>query len=191
MNVNAVLNFKSAHEWRQWLESNHDKEKEAYLILNKKGSKLAGLCYEEALEEALSFGWIDGKLKSVDADTFMLRFSPRKARSMWSRKNKDKAEELIARGMMTEAGLARIEEAKKNGSWDAAYTNKIKDEIPTELEKALKQNLIAWTNFKNLANTYQNMYIGWINSAKTAATREKRIAEVVKRSALNQKPGVG
>jgi uncharacterized protein YdeI (YjbR/CyaY-like superfamily) len=191
MDVNAALNFKSAHEWRQWLESNHDKEKEAYLILNKKGSKLAGLCYEEALEEALSFGWIDGKLKSVDADTFMLRFSPRKARSMWSRKNKDKAEELIARGMMTEAGLARIEEAKKNGSWDAAYTNKIKDEIPTELEKALKQNLIAWTNFKNLANTYQNMYIGWINSAKTAATREKRIAEVVKRSALNQKPGVG
>jgi uncharacterized protein YdeI (YjbR/CyaY-like superfamily) len=110
---------------------------------------------------------------------------------VWSRINKDKAEQLIARGRMTPAGLARIEETKKNGSWDAAYTNRVRDKIPPGLEKALKENLMAWTNFKNFANTYLNRYIGWIMSAKTEATRAKRIAEVVKRSALNQKPGVG
>jgi uncharacterized protein YdeI (YjbR/CyaY-like superfamily) len=190
MDINAPLHFKNIQEWHNWLEGNHGTEREAYLILYKKGSKLAGLRYEEALEEALIFGWIDGKLKSVDKDKFMLRFSPRKAGSVWSRINRDKAEQLMARGRMAPAGLARIEEAKQNGSWDAAYTNKVRDEIPLELEKALKQNLKAWTNFKNFANTYQNMYTGWIVSAKTAMTREKRIAEVVKRSALGQKPGV-
>jgi uncharacterized protein YdeI (YjbR/CyaY-like superfamily) len=118
-----------------------------------------------------------------------LRFSPRKAKSVWSKINKEKAELLIAQGKMTNAGLAKIKEAKKNGLWEAAYTNKKKDAIPDDLEVALSQNDSAWHNFHRFANSYRNMYIGWIISAKTEETRKKRIVEVVKRSALNIKPG--
>ncbi|MFC2006382.1 YdeI family protein [Chloroflexota bacterium] len=89
---------------------------------------------------------------------------------------------------MTDAGLIKIKEAKNNGFWDNAYTNKDRDEIPEDLNNALLQNKDAWDNFHNFANSYWNMYIGWVNSAKTEQTRKRRIAEVVKRSWLNKKP---
>ena len=104
--------------------------------------------------------------------------------------NRDKAEQLIAQGKVTSLGLAKIEEAKRNGYWDAAYTNRTKDEIPVDLKKALMDVPIAWNNFESFANTYRNMYIGWVISAKTRETRNKRITEVVKRSALNKKAGI-
>jgi uncharacterized protein YdeI (YjbR/CyaY-like superfamily) len=91
---------------------------------------------------------------------------------------------------MTEAGLAKIKEARKRGLWQNAYTNKKKDEIPADLQEALKQDEKARTNFQNFANTYRNMYIGWVVAARTAETRMKRIKEVVRRSALNKKPGI-
>ncbi|MFC2122926.1 YdeI family protein [Bacteroidota bacterium] len=190
MDINAAINFKDIQGWRNWLKQNHNKETEAWLVIYKKRSKQAGLRYDKALEEALCFGWIDGKMKSVDEDRFILRYSPRKANSVWSKINKDKAEQLIAQGRMTIAGLAKIEEAKKNGFWDVAYTNKTRDEIPLDLKEALMENPIAWNSFKGFANSYHNMYIGWVNIAKTKETRRKRIIEVIKRSALNIKPGM-
>ena len=190
MDINSPLNFKDTQEWRHWLEQNHRKAKEARVAIYKKRSKLPGLRYEEALEEALCFGWIDGIMKSIDQDRFVLRFSPRKANSIWSRRNKDKAEQLVAQGRMTTAGLSRIDEAKKNGSWDAAYTNKTREEIPPDLEKALMKNPTARKNFQRFANSYRNMYIGWINGAKTEKTRKKRITEVIERSSQNIKPGM-
>jgi len=190
MDTNAALDFKNIQEWHRWLEKNHDKQAEAWLIIYKKRSKQTGLRYYEALEEALCFGWIDGKMKSIDRERFTLRFSTRKAKSVWSKINKDQAEQLIAQGRMASAGLAKIQEAKRNGAWDAAYTNKTRDEIPTDLKKALKENPIAWNNFNDLANSYQNMYVGWVVGAKTEETRKKRIVEVLRRSALNKKPGM-
>jgi uncharacterized protein YdeI (YjbR/CyaY-like superfamily) len=91
---------------------------------------------------------------------------------------------------MTDAGLVKIEEAKKNGLWEDAYTNRKRDEIPDDLETALLENRIAWANFHNFANSYRNMYIGWINNAKTDKTRNRRIMEVVERSIFNKKPGI-
>jgi uncharacterized protein YdeI (YjbR/CyaY-like superfamily) len=190
MDINTALNFKDNQGWHNWLEQNHNKEKEAWLFIYKKRSKQTGIRYEEALEEALCFGWIDGKMKSIDSDKFILRYSPRKAKSVWSKINKDKAELLIAQGRMTTGGLVKINEAKKNGCWDAAYTNKTRDEIPPDLKKALLENIIAWNHFEGFANSYQNMYIGWVIGAKTEETRRKRIIEVVRRSALNMKPGM-
>ena len=96
----------------------------------------------------------------------------------------------MSQGRMTVAGLAKIEDAKKNGRWDAAYTNKTKDDMPADLEQALMEDSKAFSNFRKFANTYQNMYIGWIVGAKTNETRAKRISEVVRRSALNKKPGI-
>ena len=190
MNIDKALHFRDSQEWHKWLEQNHDKETEAWLVMYKKRSKETGLQYDEALEEALCFGWIDGKMESIDEEKFILRYSPRKTKSVWSKINKERAERLIAQGRMTRAGLAKIEEAKKNGTWDAAYTNKIRDEIPSDLKKALMENTKAWNNFESFANSYRNMYIAWVIGAKAEETRRKRITEVVKRSALNRKPGI-
>jgi uncharacterized protein YdeI (YjbR/CyaY-like superfamily) len=189
MAVDAI-NMKDSADWRRWLEENHDSRLEAWLVIYKKHSGKDGITYDEALEEALCFGWIDGKMQSLDGEKFVLRFSPRKANSVWSKINKEKAERLIKSGRMTGSGLAKIEEAKKSGLWEAAYTNRKRDEMPPDLESALMENNTAWLNFRKFANSYRNMYVGWVAGARTEATRRKRITEVVKRSALNRKPGI-
>ena len=189
MELSKALHFENSREWHEWLSLNHDKEAEAWAVIQKKSSGQKGLRYEEALDEALCFGWIDGKMKTIDAEKFALRFSPRKAKSVWSRINRDKAEQLIYQGRMTDAGLARVEEAKKNGTWENAYTNKQRDEIPPDLEAALLADRIAWLNFQKFANSYRNMYTGWVVEAKTEITRRRRIEEVVRRASLNKKPG--
>jgi uncharacterized protein YdeI (YjbR/CyaY-like superfamily) len=190
METDNALHFSNSMEWHQWLERNHDKEKEVWLIHYKKNSGKHTVSYLDALEEALCFGWIDGKLKGIDEDKFALRYSPRKDKSIWSKVNKEKAEKLIALGRMRAAGLKKIEEAKNNGFWDKAYTNKEVEEIPADLEEALSVNESARENFHRFANSYRNMYIGWVNNAKTGETRKRRIMEVVKQSALNKKPGI-
>ena len=187
MDIKEPLRFTTPRDWRAWLSLNHTREKETWLLITKKNSRQGGTSYNQALEEALCFGWIDGKMKSIDEDKFVLRFSPRKPKSIWSKMNKENTERLIASGRMTGAGLTVIEEAKKNGAWEGAYTNKVKDKVPADLETALSQNSAALTNFNNFANSYRNMYIGWVTSSKTKATRQKRIAEVVKKSLLNKK----
>ena len=107
--------------------------------------------------------------------------------SVWSKINKERAERLIKSGRITDAGLAKIEAAKKSGWWDKAYTNKIMDEIPADLEQALKKEKRAWENFQKFANSYRNMYVGWVNGAKTAETRQKRIRKVVEQATKNRK----
>ena len=129
-------------------------------------------------------------MKSLDDEKYIIRYSPRKAKSVWSKLNKEKAEKLIASGKMTDAGLAKIEAAKKNGYWDSAYTNREIDELPLDLKNALILDEDAWDNFQRFANSYRNNYIGWVNMAKSEETRKRRISEVVKRSSMNKKPGM-
>jgi len=190
MELDQASYFKDRYQWYQWLLENHNTAHEIWLLHYKKSSKKAGIAYDEAVEEAICFGWIDGKLKSIDEERFLLRYSPRKARSVWSKVNKERAEKLIKMGKMTDTGLLKIEEAKKNGYWNKAYTNKIRDELPDDLNQALLKEDKAWSNFSNFANSYRNTYIGWVESAKTEKTRKRRIVEVVKRSLLKKKPGI-
>jgi len=190
MKENIVLDLKNKKQWRKWLEVNHKNCNEAWLIHHKKPSCKKGISISEAVEEALCFGWIDSRLKKIDEKRFVLKYSPRKQKSIWSKINKEKAQELIASGKMTQAGLEKIQQAKKQGLWDKPYTNLQKEELPSDLKKSLVENKTAWNNFQNFANSYRNTYIYWINSAKTQITRKKRIIEVVKRAALNKKPGV-
>lgn len=190
MEINRALYFCDKLQWRQWLENNHNKERDAWLVHYKKGSDKSSISYNDALEEALCFGWIDSKMKSIDKEKFILKYSPRKTKSVWSKLNKEKAEKLIKIGQMTDAGLVKIEGAKKSGQWDIAYTNKVRDKIPEDLSKALLQNKDAWHNFHNFANSYWNMYIGWVSNAKTGRTRNRRIKKVVERASLNKKPGI-
>jgi uncharacterized protein YdeI (YjbR/CyaY-like superfamily) len=187
MELNSALSFKNRDEWRKWLEKNYRKEKEVWLVHYKKHVGKIGIQLEEAVEEALCFGWIDGKLRKVDKERFILRYSPRKANSVWSKLNRERVERLMKAGKMTAAGLSIIEEAKKRGSWNKAYTNLKRDRIPSDLRKALAEDKKALDNFQRFANSYRNMYIQWVKSAKTGKTRRKRIEKVVKHASQNKK----
>ena len=189
MESGDLLYFENGNQWRDWLTKNHDMAHEAWLIHYKRHTNRVGISYDQALGEALCFGWIDGKLQSIDEEKYKIRYSPRKGRSVWSKINEEKAEELIKSGKMTDAGLTKIEEAKKNGNWYSAYTNRKTEELPSDLREALMEDKCAWYNFQRFANSYRNNYIGWINGAKSEATRTRRIKEVVKRSSMNKKPG--
>jgi uncharacterized protein YdeI (YjbR/CyaY-like superfamily) len=187
--LSNALFFKNRDEWRTWLEKNHRTSNEVWLIHYKKSSGKKSLNHFDAVEEAICFGWIDSKLKKIDEERFILRYSSRKSKSVWSKINKETAKKMISLGKMTKAGFEKIEEAKKQGFWDTAYTNLIKEKLPPDLKNDLLVNKKAWNNFQNFANSYRNMYIGWVKNAKTERTRKKRISEVVKRSIDNKKSG--
>jgi len=181
------LHFENRENWRSWLEKNHDREAWAWLSFYKKGGGKKGITLAESVEEAICFGWIDGKLRKVDDLSFIVRFSPRKAKSVWSMINKERAERLVGSGRMTSMGLAKISEAKEAGTWDNAYTNRTRDKMPADLREALMKDMRAWKHFHGFANTYRNMYVGWIANAKTNETRNKRIEKVVEQAIKNKK----
>ncbi len=183
------LFMKSKSEWREWLERNHHKEQGVWLLFHKKHTGKPGLSYEDAVEEALCFGWIDSTLRRIDKEKHVIRFSPRRKRSVWSEINRRRVEKLMREGKMAAAGLAKVEEAKKSGKWFTAYTSKGKPTIPSDLREALMRDKKAWQNFNNFAPSYQNIYIHWVLSAKREETRKRRINQVVERSARNLKPG--
>jgi uncharacterized protein YdeI (YjbR/CyaY-like superfamily) len=156
----------------------------------KKAAK-SGLRYQEALDEALCFGWIDGQIHAVDAEKFRQRWTPRRKGSIWSLVNREKVKRLTADGRMTDAGLAAVRAAKRSGTWQTAYTSRTAPQLPADLRRALKASPEAWGNFDKLAPTYRNMYIGWVADAKQAETRQRRISVVVRRALGNLKPGMG
>jgi uncharacterized protein YdeI (YjbR/CyaY-like superfamily) len=183
------LDFRSAREWRKWLQRNHAKSQGEWVYMYKKAAK-AGLRYQEALDEALCFGWIDGQIHAVDGEKFRQRWTPRRKGSVWSQVNKARVKRLTAEGRITKAGLAAVGEAKQTGKWQAAYTNRREESVPADLEKALRADPEAWRNFAGFARTYRNMYTGWVQDAKRAETRRRRIAAVVRRAREGRKPGM-
>jgi uncharacterized protein YdeI (YjbR/CyaY-like superfamily) len=182
--------FRDSVEWRIWLKENYDKMNETWVVLQKVRSPVEGLRYEEAVDEAMCFGWIDSKMRRLNNHEFIQRFSPRRPRSIWSRINRDRAERLIKKGKMAKAGLRVVEEAKSNGRWEEAYTSREPPEMPDDLLKALKQNPEAYKNFSGFPNSARFMYVHWINEAKKAETRTRRIKRVVERAKQNKKPGI-
>lgn len=122
--------FKTQKEFREWLSENHDKESEIWVGFWKKASGKTGLNYEQALDEALCFGWIDGLVNKYNDESYMQRFTPRRSKSVWSKINVGNVERLTREGKMTEAGLKVVEEAKKDGRWESAYEPPSKMKIP-------------------------------------------------------------
>jgi uncharacterized protein YdeI (YjbR/CyaY-like superfamily) len=128
-------------------------------------------------------------MKSVDENAYVLRFTPRRKNSIWSKANRERAEKLMAAGKMEALGLEAVEAARENGRWADAYSSKETPDTPADLEQALSRNTKAQANFLEMANSYKTNYIFWILGAKKPQTRERRIAEVVKRAELNKRPG--
>jgi uncharacterized protein YdeI (YjbR/CyaY-like superfamily) len=142
----------------------------------------------EAVEEALCFGWIDGHLQRIDDESHALRFTPRGRRSVWAQSNKDRVERLIREGKMTPAGLAAVEAAKASGEWEAASAREEVGVVPEDLVRALREGE-AYETFTSLPPSHRKQYLYWVDDAKRDETRQRRIAETVRRVREGRRPG--
>jgi len=190
MNPTDSEYFPGRKEWRKWLESNHDSNNGIWLIYYKKHTGIPRVHYDDAVEEALCFGWIDSTVKKLDEERYMQKFTQRKDKSNWSELNKKRVAKLIKLGLMTESGMVKIKAAKKNGEWNRKRKEIDPNKIPLDLKKALSQNKVAISNFMRFAPSYRKNFIGWIESAKREETRQKRIDETVGMAERNEKPGM-
>ena len=175
---------KTRAEWRTWLEQHHTQEEGVWLISFKKATGKPRFEYDEAVEEALCFGWIDSKGNKLDDERSMVWFVPRKARTGWSKLNKTRIEKLMAEGLMSPAGLAKVEAAKRDGSWNALDGVEAL-EIPPDLEKAFAADKTARGYFEAFPRSVKRAILEWIASAKKPETRAKRIEETVTQAAKN------
>jgi uncharacterized protein YdeI (YjbR/CyaY-like superfamily) len=166
-------------QWRKWLSRHHAVEAGIWLIFYKKGTSKPTIAYEDAIEEALCFGWIDSIIKKIDEEKYVRKFTPRKDDSKWSALNKKRAGKMMKLGRMAPAGLAKIEAAKKTGVWNQDARPQIPADVPSEFAKALAHSKKAKENFEKLAPTYRRHYIGWIAAAKRPETQKARIAESI------------
>jgi len=189
MDMDSPLQVKNRAGWRAWLEKHHATEKEVWLLLYKKGAARPGLSLDDAVEEALCFGWIDGRLRRIDDEKHILRFSPRRRGSIWSESNKARVQRMIEQGRMTEAGLAKVREARENGEWDRAALREDVSVIPPSLLTALWVKGIAQSDCERLPPSLRKQYIHWITSARTDPTRQKRISETVRLVEAKTRPG--
>lgn len=184
------LHFENGEDWRNWLAKNHDTEEVVWLIFFKKETKRKSVPYEDSVEEALCFGWIDSIIKKIDDEKYARKFTRRKDGSNWSEINKKRAEKMIKARRMMPIGLAKIKKAKASGAWNESREMPDFSKLPDELTHALKQNKKAKEYFDTLAPSYRRMYIGWIASAKRSETRERRIAEAVEKLERGEKLGL-
>ncbi len=180
------LIFKTRKDFRKWLSS-HGSHQGVWLIFGKKGSVLT-LTASEALEEALCFGWIDGVIKRLDEASYKKYFSPRRAGSNWSEKNKRLAEQLISQNLMTAKGLEVIDQAKKDGTWDVVQDTTIPAERYQDFERLIRKNRLALAHFRQLPRSAQRQFVGLFFEAKKEETRIKRLAKLIDLLEQNKRP---
>lgn len=179
--------FSRQQEWHEWLEKHHATSDGVWLRLAKKGSSLQSLSYAEALESALCYGWIDAQKKAESDQAWLQRFTPRRAKSIWSKVNREKATALIAAGRMQPAGLAQVERAKRDGRWESAYDSPATAEVPDDLQAALRLNKAAAAFFHTLDKANRYAILWRIQTAKKAETRARRIRQFVEMLAHHEK----
>ena len=184
------LYFDTLAIWHAWLQENHQISKGVWLVFYKKESRKPTMKYEEAIEEALSFGWIDSIIRKIDDESHVRKFTPRNDDSKWSDLNKKRVTKLIQENRMMPAGMAKIEIAKQNGQWDQTDQPRIQFEMPAEFQAALEQHPKAQGFFNTLTKTDQKQYNTWIATAKRLETREKRIKEAIGLLEKSQKLGL-
>ncbi len=185
----SVSFFRDAGHFRSWLEEHHDRHTELWVGFYKKGTGQTGLDYPTAVDVALCFGWIDGIRKGLDEVSYINRFTPRKARSIWSRVNIAKVEALIARGEMHQAGLDAY--AKRDDARSGVYSFERRPEaFPAAMERRFRANRAAWSFFGKQPPGYRRLAIWWVTSARRDETRERRLAQLIDVSARGMRLGV-
>lgn len=190
LNMIKTLYVKNREDWRRWLRKNHDTEKEIWLIHYKKQAGRPCISYDDLVEEALCFGWIDSIVKRIDDKKYARKLTPRKLKSKWSALNKGRVARMISEGRMTQAGLNKISFPVQEDYSPRTQQRKSELPIPAYLEQGLRKNEKAWENFKSLASSYRRNYVGWITSAKQEATRLRRLGEAVTLLEQNKKLGL-
>ena len=172
---------KNRLAWRAWLKKNHTTASEIWLIFYKKHTGKASVSYDEAVEEALCFGWVDSRARAIDADRYEQRFTPRKPTSVWAASNVERAKQMIAAGKMAAAGKAAF----------AGHEQRIATPLPTALSADLAQRFRkvkqAWKNFERFPRGYRRKAVGWVASAKREETRRKRLDRLSESSARNER----
>jgi uncharacterized protein YdeI (YjbR/CyaY-like superfamily) len=174
-----VVTCKTQKEWHKWLDKNHSKLNGAWLRFFKKASDTRSVNYKEAVDEALCYGWIDGQAKSYDEHSWIQRFTPRRAKSIWSKRNIENISRLEKEGRMQPAGFKAVEDAKEDGRWEQAYDSPVNMKAPEDFLKALSKNKKALAFFNTLNKT--NLFaIGWrLQTAKKPETRERRMKLII------------
>lgn len=185
--MSDVMEFAGREEFRKWLSENCRTSAGVWLLFGKAGGPKT-VKAGEALEEALCFGWIDGQMQSIDDKTYKKYFSVRREKSKWSEKNKTLAMRLEAQGLMTDFGRQKIEEAKRNGQWDAPGPAAVTEEKIARVSALLEGHEPAWTNFQAMPLSVRKTYTRAYFDARTDAGREKRLAWMVDRLNRNLKP---
>lgn len=174
-------------EWRDWLKENHDFKQSIWLVQYRKKANIPSITWNEAVDEALCFGWIDSIKKKLNEEATIQFFSRRKPNGTWSKINKEKIQKLINNGRMAPAGLECIEKAKQNGSW--TILDEVEElKIPQDLANAFEDHMGALDYFSSLSKSTRKMILQWLVLAKRPETRLKRINEVAQHAALKQKP---
>jgi uncharacterized protein YdeI (YjbR/CyaY-like superfamily) len=171
--------FTSKARWAEWLNKQYDKSAGVWLKLAKKTSGIPSVTYEEALDIALCYGWIDGQKKGFDENYWLQKFTPRGPKSIWSKINTEKAEKLIASGAMKPAGLKAVEAARQDGRWGAAYASQKNITIPEDFQAALDQNKKAKVHFAELKSAERYSFLFRIHHAKKPETRARQIQKFV------------
>ena len=178
-NEMPVVSFATSKKWRDWLAGNHSISKGVWLRFFKKDSGQKTFAYAEALEEALCYGWIDGQSNKHDDESYIQKFTPRRAKSTWSKRNTEIAERLIQEGKMESAGLQQVELAKADGRWQQAYDSPKNMTMPEDFLQQLSKNKKAKAFFEGL-NKANHYAIAWrLQTAKKPETREKRLNEIL------------
>ena len=175
----AIVLFEYPKEWAAWLDEHEATSPGLWLRLAKKAANIHSISYAEALDVALCYGWIDSHKRAYDADSWVQKFSPRGPKSIWSKINTSKAEQLIASAQMKPAGLKAIEQAKQDGRWAAAYASQSKAEVPEDLQAELDKRPKAAAFFAALNSTNRYAILFRLHTAKKAETRAKRLAQFV------------
>jgi uncharacterized protein YdeI (YjbR/CyaY-like superfamily) len=170
------LPFRSARAWRVWLEANHDTSSGIWLMIAKKGRGVESVTYDEAVDEALCFGWIDGQKAKHDDQYFLQRFTRRTKRSPWSRVNTERVARLVNARRMHPAGLREVEAAKADGRWEAAYAGQASAVVPDDFQLALEASPLAVSRFAGLDSTNRYAILYRIGAVKKPETRAKKIA---------------
>jgi uncharacterized protein YdeI (YjbR/CyaY-like superfamily) len=180
----TTLQVRTRRQWRAWLEKHHASSPGVWLVFHKAHTGVKSIVYEDAVREALCFGWIDSLIKRIDEDRYALKVTPRRPTSKWSDINRKRWAELNAEGVLTAAGLAAAPTKQTYGPRPTI------PELPDYIAKALQTNPKAWEFFQTLARTYRRDFVVWIHIAKRAETRESRIRESIRLLAAGKKLGL-
>lgn len=175
-----ILSFASDAEWRAWLERHHVTAAGVWISIAKKGTGVDSVRYPEVLEHAICFGWIDGRRERLDEDRFLQRFTPRRARSPWSKINREKAERLAQEGLMAPAGHEEVRRAKEDGRWERAYASQRTAAVPEDLQRALDASPAAAAAFSGLSSQNRYSILYRLDQARREETRARRLAEYVR-----------